>query len=136
MPRTRRTSALLATALALAALYPASAQASTERTLPSRAPVFDPPPDEVHTWKWNPIDNRYYLQEKYPCTYAHNFKWPTGPVDAVNNQQCGRRVWLYENFDSTGYKRCFSPGTISSRISDNRIRYPGLLAVGAASPCP
>ncbi|PZT73032.1 hypothetical protein [Streptomyces sp. AC1-42W] len=88
---------------------------------------------EVSTWYLDITDNAYHKNSSYPCT-AHDWYYPSWPIDWTYNVNCGRRVWLHENVDKTGRDICIGPG--QAKFTPFGYAYPAVFTVGAAKPCP
>lgn len=52
----------------------------------------------------------------------------------MNDINCNRRVWLYDNIDRKGHKICISPGNTGS--IPEQYDLPAVVAVGAIAICP
>lgn len=52
----------------------------------------------------------------------------------MNDINCNRRVWLYDNIDRKGHKICISPGNTGS--IPEQYDPPAVVAVGVIAICP
>ncbi|MFI1176837.1 hypothetical protein [Streptomyces melanogenes] len=111
-----------------AALLALGIAASPAASSPSKAAD-----SRVTTYYWLPGVHQLSVREHFPCQ-AHEWRWPSNPIDFVNNGECGRQVWLIENVTGSGYKACIGPG--QALYIPDWINHPSILRVGPFQPCP
>lgn len=119
MRRSRILSVTLAVSAALA--LPVSNANAGEEDQMNRATSYEDPAG-------------YRVNGHFPCDNAHDWKFPTWPIRFMNDINCNRQVWLWENLNKTGYHTCISPGNTKS--IPERLQYPSVVAVGLIAMCP
>jgi hypothetical protein len=89
-------------------------------------------PGTVALYEYYPYTNEYIATSYYPCE-AHIWSWPPNPVDAVYND-CGRRVWLNQYPDGTGWGACVPPYIIYYPATNRRN--PSAIEITGVGHCP
>lgn len=108
-------------AIAAAAAFSSSPAGATELDANNRAVSFADP-------------SGFYVNGYFPCDSAHDWTFPTWPIRFMNDINCNRRVFLYDNIDKTGHVICVSPG--NTRSIPEEYDKPAIVAVGKIAICP
>ncbi len=90
--------------------------------------------DRFVTYTKDPVSGQLSVRDYYPCDHEVQYRWPSWNIDFINNGGCSRRLWVYENIDKSGAKKCIGPG--QGVFLYGGLRQPVILEVGPQRPCP